>query len=72
MRFFIFYVSLIFQNVQLVFTWGGGGGEGPEKKFRYCGGGGGGGRRRFEKKMEIFKFSPIPPPLIYNERSLNI
>ena len=49
----MFYVSIIFQNVQFVFTWGGG--RDPEKNLDI------GGGRRFEKKMEIFKFSPIPP-----------
>ena len=42
------------------------GGGGSEHFFTYLGGGG-----MIRKKVEIFKFSPIPSPLINNERSLN-
>ena len=71
----MFYVSIIFQKNLQVYPYSGilingrfhayfvtlGGGE--LKKIRYLGG--------IRKKKEIFKFSPIPPPLINNERSLS-
>ena len=38
---------------------------GPQKNHLDIGGGG-----RSEKTPEIFRFSPIPPPFINNERSL--
>ena len=61
----MFYVSIIFQNVQLVVTWGGGGGD-PKKILDIVGGGG-----DSKRKWKFSNFH-LSPPLINNERSLNI
>ena len=63
MRFFMFYSSIIFQKHLQVYPYSSilviicchlGGGGYRKKNFDVLGGGSG-------KKMEIFKFSPIPP-----------